>query len=114
MNTTTKTAPDRIWLQINPDAAADYDDGSIEDGDLPFPDDDVTWCRDSIGGLEVEYIKADLLVPLRKLYIDMTNAEPWEDMDEPSIGGKCITPEMLDALESILVLAGIIESDGRC
>jgi hypothetical protein len=57
---TTKTAPKRIWLQVNPDAWAD-DDDNVEDQDEPFPAEDVTWCPHSIGGLEVEYVRADLV-----------------------------------------------------
>lgn len=47
----TATAPERIWLQVNPEAAPD---------DQPFPKDTegVTWCSHSIGGQEVEYVRA--------------------------------------------------------
>lgn len=49
----TKTAPPRIWLQV------DY--SSVGDRSDPFPDDldGITWCKDSVGGLEVEYVRAD-------------------------------------------------------
>lgn len=49
------TAPARIWLQV--------DAGSVgESRDEAFPADHegVTWCEDSIGGLEVPYVRADL------------------------------------------------------
>lgn len=51
-----KTAPERIWLQIDSDGCAD-------DRDEPFPDDHdgVTWCSENIGGIEVEYVRADLV-----------------------------------------------------
>jgi hypothetical protein len=50
-----RTAPERIWLQI------DTSD-SNSNRDMPWPgDDDVTWASDSIGGLEVQYIRADIL-----------------------------------------------------
>ena len=57
---TTATAPKHIWLQVNPNACVD-DDGTVEDQDEPFPGEEVTWCWESIGGLEVEYVRADLV-----------------------------------------------------
>jgi hypothetical protein len=49
-----RTAPERIWLQINPD-------GCASERDEPFPyGEEVTWCQDSVGGLQVEYVRADL------------------------------------------------------
>lgn len=50
--------PPMIWLQI--DTAGDNE----ADRDEPMPEDaldNVTWCRDSIGGVEVEYVRADLV-----------------------------------------------------
>ena len=49
----TPTAPDRIWLQIDP---------ADSDRSRPFPadHDGITWCAHSVGGAEVEYIRADL------------------------------------------------------
>ena len=54
-DTLTTTAPERIWLQV--DTSADQHDRSE-----PFPDDyeGVTWEAESIGGQEVEYVRADL------------------------------------------------------
>lgn len=54
-DTVSETAPERIWLQIDPHGA------DIERAE-PFPadDDGVTWCRDSAGGVEVAYVRADL------------------------------------------------------
>lgn len=53
-DTLTATAPEHIWLQI--DTYGDPNNRST-----PFPQDgDVTWCRDSVGGVEVEYVRADL------------------------------------------------------
>ena len=47
----TATAPERIWLQVSED---EYDG--------PFPaDHDATWCAESIGGTEVQYVRADLV-----------------------------------------------------
>jgi len=53
-DTLTKTAPERIWLQIDPDTP-------LSDSSDPFPEDldGITWCADSVGGLEVEYVRAD-------------------------------------------------------
>lgn len=53
-NTLTATAPQRVWLQINPDG--------VGNGVYPYPadHDGVTWCWHSIGGDEVEYVRADL------------------------------------------------------
>ncbi len=53
-----RTAPVRIWLQI--DTAA-----FINDRDEPWPGcDDVTWQDESVGGLEIQYVRADLVVPM--------------------------------------------------
>ena len=51
----TPTAPRRIWLQINVNEHADA-------RDQPFPPDHdgVSWCDASVGGPEVEYVRADL------------------------------------------------------
>lgn len=52
---TTKTAPERIWLQVDAGAFPD-------DRDEPFPKLHVgiTWCDISVGGVEVEYVRADV------------------------------------------------------
>ena len=50
--------PPMIWLQI------DTEGDNEADRDEPMPEDaldNVTWCRDSIGGVEVEYVRADLV-----------------------------------------------------
>ncbi len=53
----TRTAPKRIWLQVS-----DY----FGDHNEPFPTRDelgnreVTWCADSVGGTQIEYLRADL------------------------------------------------------
>ncbi len=52
----TETAPKRIWLQVDTDAIAD-----IRDEPFPADFDGVTWHDEQIGGLEVEYIRADLV-----------------------------------------------------
>ena len=54
-DTTTETAPKRIWLQV--------DTGGMPDNrEDPFPDDftGVTWWDEEAGGVEVEYVRADL------------------------------------------------------
>lgn len=50
--------PERIWLQVDTDA-------DPEDTDEPFTGDlsDLSWCAEEIGGLEVEYVRADLATP---------------------------------------------------
>lgn len=55
-DTLTKTAPPRLWLQVDTGASKDY-------RDEPFPADidGVTWHNEEIGGLEVEYVRADLV-----------------------------------------------------
>lgn len=54
-DTLTKTAPKRIWLQVDVGASGD-------DRSEPFPpgDDGVTWYSEELGGLEVEYVRADV------------------------------------------------------
>lgn len=50
--------PERIWLQLDTDANND-------ERDMPFAGDlaDLSWCAEQIGGLEVEYVRADLATP---------------------------------------------------
>lgn len=49
-----RTAPERIWLQVDTD-------GDPEDRSDTFPrNGEQTWCEESIGGQEVEYVRADL------------------------------------------------------
>ena len=51
-NKVTKTAPERIWLQVSDDAAHCRE---------PFPgNDEATWCSQSVLACEVEYVRADL------------------------------------------------------
>lgn len=54
-DTLTKTAPERIWLQVDVGATGD-------DRSEPFPPDfdGVTWHNEELGGLEVEYVRADV------------------------------------------------------
>jgi len=49
-----RTAPPRIWLQIDTSA-----DNSERDDKWPEPD-GVSWFWESIGGLEIQYVRADL------------------------------------------------------
>ena len=52
----TETAPKRIWLQV----CADEYPGDRDD---EFPNDaEVTWCAEELGGLEIEYVRADLAI----------------------------------------------------
>lgn len=54
-----QSAPARIWLQI--DTAGDN-----SERDEAFPRDNwehVSWCQESIGGLEIQYVRADLASP---------------------------------------------------
>lgn len=50
------TAPEKIWLQVDPDS------GELMDSDFgeQFHNDAITWCADSIGGSQVKYVRADL------------------------------------------------------
>jgi hypothetical protein len=52
-NRVTKTAPERIWVQVSDDA---------QDCREPFPEpnEGMTWCGDSVLACEVEYVRADL------------------------------------------------------
>ena len=51
MNKVTETAPKRIWIQISDE---------VEHCDEPFPEpnDDLTWCQNSVLDCEVEYVRA--------------------------------------------------------
>jgi hypothetical protein len=49
-----RTAPERIWLQLDTDGDNQQRDESWTGRD------GVTWCDESIGGLEIQYVRADL------------------------------------------------------
>lgn len=51
-----KTAPDVIWLQIDPEGTSCSPQWSLLDG--------ATWCDDKINDTDVEYIKGDRLTVL--------------------------------------------------
>lgn len=51
-----RTAPERVWLQIDP--AGNNEDREDEWPKVP---DGVSWCWHSIGGLEIQYVRADLV-----------------------------------------------------
>lgn len=53
---TTETAPKMIWLQV--DCNADADDRGER---FPDPPEGVSWNPESVQGLEVEYVRADLV-----------------------------------------------------
>jgi len=55
-----KTAPEIIWLQI------DTSESNKERDELWPGDDGVTWCSESIGGLEIQYVRADLYTDMAK------------------------------------------------
>lgn len=59
-NKLIESAPERIWLQV--DAGAIVIDEEDEDLSDPFPSDHdgISWCHESVGGIEVEYTKTDL------------------------------------------------------
>lgn len=73
-------APERIWLQINAD-------GSPEDTGYPSDHEGVTWCWHSIGGQEVEYVRADLAKPqssggevVKPLFAASVAARKWAEL----------------------------------
>lgn len=70
-----RTAPARVWLQI--DTVADNDER-----DDPWPGaEHVTWQDESIGGLEIEYVRADLAA---------TPASAWRPIAGAPEGKLCI------------------------
>ncbi len=76
MNTLTETAPARIWLQIDPQ-------GAPVDCAERFPSDasEVTWCADDVGGVQVEYVRADLASAAQPPALTGDLAEPRDDSD---------------------------------
>lgn len=52
---TNETAPKRIWLQVDPNAITSENEG------FPADHGGITWCDEEIGGVEVEYVRADLV-----------------------------------------------------
>lgn len=66
-----RTAPERVWLQIDTDG-----DNDQRDEQWCGPD-GITWQDESIGGLEVQYIRADLLrTELTRLYAIADSVDP--------------------------------------
>jgi hypothetical protein len=55
------TAPERIWLQVDPEPE---EDGQPEWPSHPYVRDDVTWCADKINNTDTLYIRADKVVEL--------------------------------------------------
>jgi hypothetical protein len=53
--TVVATAPERIWLQV----CVDCDGSDCAQGSFPSDHEGITWCQDSIGGVQVEYVRAD-------------------------------------------------------
>ncbi|MDO2950591.1 hypothetical protein [Aeromonas simiae] len=53
----TRTAPERIWLQVS-DNHGDHNEPFPTGDELGFSE--ITWCADSQGGTQVEYLRADL------------------------------------------------------
>jgi hypothetical protein len=49
------TAPESIWLQV----CVDCDGSDCAQEPFPSNHDGITWCQDSIGGVQVEYVRAD-------------------------------------------------------
>lgn len=54
----TRTAPKRIWLQVSDDYG-DHNEPFPTGAELGFSE--VTWCADSQGGTQVEYVRADMV-----------------------------------------------------
>lgn len=53
-------SPAEIYLMIDPD-------GDPDDRGRPFPVDQYQeWCAESVGGLEVRYVRADLVATMKK------------------------------------------------
>jgi len=85
-----KTAPEIIWLQI------DTSESNKERDELWPGDDGVTWCSESIGGLEIQYVRADFYTDMAKRLEaterDAASAAPvawmieWDSEDD---GRKC-------------------------
>ena len=50
-----RTAPERIWLQVDTSAS------NRERNELWPGDDGVSWCSEPIGGLEIQYVRGDLV-----------------------------------------------------
>lgn len=67
-----RTAPDRIWLQIDTSSENDERD------DLWRGTDGVTWHDESIGGLEIQYVRADIhaqMLEMVREVIDILRAD---------------------------------------
>ena len=65
------TSPEIIWLQIDTSA-------SNKDRDELWPGDDgVTWCSESIGGLEIQYVRADIYREAAKRLAALEQAVDW-------------------------------------
>jgi hypothetical protein len=70
-----RTAPARVWLQIDTN-------GDNNDRNEQWPGyDNVTWHEGSIGGLEIQYVRADLAAPVATAPV-----EPDLDAYDPASG----------------------------
>lgn len=71
----TRTAPERIWLQVSDDEAHK---------DEPFPDastEEITWCTASVTECEVEYVRADRLRLVLEENKRLAEAGKWQPME---------------------------------
>ena len=64
----TPSAPERIWLQI---------DAGDSDRSQPYPadHDGISWCWESVGGAEVEYVRSDLVLAV--MPVNWRDDEDW-------------------------------------
>ncbi|MEY2160453.1 MULTISPECIES: hypothetical protein [unclassified Rhodanobacter] len=97
-----RTAPPRIWLQIDTDG--DNDERSEQ-----WPGDDgVSWCSESIGGLELQYIRADLMLG-RLVELEAENEKLQAQLDAGTEAGWHALRNERDNLQ-----ADLRDADERC
>lgn len=76
--------PPKIWLQIDPNSSNEDRNQSV--GESAWSE--ISWCAESIGGLEVVYIRQDLATsPTGAEARDAERLDWLESNDEPAIEG---------------------------
>lgn len=102
----TKSAPERIWLQISDD-----EDHHAE----PFPvgvNAEITWCQDSVLACEVEYMRADIHAAerqraeqYRKALVSISGLLTWNECATATPQVRLTKAEISNALDSTINFA---------
>lgn len=94
-----RTAPERIWLQVDTD-------GDNDSRDESWPGSDgVTWQDEQIGGLEIQYVRADTALRSRSGGVDAALSEALQLLDNADAILRNLTDNVLTAMWLLSVAA---------